>query len=309
MAFVNTFFPKKENFFEKTLYKMEKLWYNNAVNGKKEELMDSYLNRIKLMKNEKKMTNEQLSERTGIPLGTLSKILAGMSDSPKLSNIIAICNALDCSVEYIVSGTPENTNNYSLSGEEIRMIESWRELDSFGRDLVETVIFKEAQRAAMAAVTAPQSAPAAERATTARILPPVRTQGRYAGEVVRTGKRAILLYELPVSAGVGVYLDEAEAESINIPDNDKTAEADYALRISGNSMEPKYRDGDILLVRHADSIDVGELGIFLLDGCGFFKVFGGDRLISLNSAYGPILLKDFADVQCKGQVVGKLKRK
>ena len=73
--------------------------------------MDSYLNRIKLMKNEKKMTNEQLSERTGIPLGTLSKILAGMSDSPKLSNIVAICNALDCSVEYIVSGTPENTNN------------------------------------------------------------------------------------------------------------------------------------------------------------------------------------------------------
>ncbi len=272
--------------------------------------MESYLDRIKLIKNEKKMTNEQLSERTGIPLGTLSKILAGMSDSPKLSNIVAICNALDCSVEYIVSGTPENTNNYSLSGEEIRMIESWRELDSFGRDLVETIIYKEAQRAAAAAFTAPQAtAPVSNERATARILPPVRTQGRYAGEVVRTGKRPILLYELPVSAGVGVYLDEAEAESINIPDNEKTAEADYALRISGNSMEPKYRDGDILLVRHADSIDVGELGIFLLDGCGFFKVFGGDRLISLNPAYGPILLKDFADVQCKGQVVGKLKRK
>ena len=36
--------------------------------------MESYLDRIKLMKNEKKMTNEQLSERTGLPLGTLSKI-------------------------------------------------------------------------------------------------------------------------------------------------------------------------------------------------------------------------------------------
>ena len=271
--------------------------------------MESYLDRIKLMKNEKKMTNELLSERTGIPLGTLSKILAGMSDSPKLSNIIAICNALDCSVEYIVSGTPENTNNYSLSGEEIRMIESWRELDSFGRDLVETVIFKEAQRAAAMADTAPQVIHSTIEKPSARILPAMRPQGRYAGEVVRTGKRAILLYELPVSAGVGVYLDEAEADSINIPDNDKTADADYALRISGNSMEPKYRDGDILLVRNADSIDVGELGIFLLDGCGFFKIFGGDRLISLNPEYGPILLKDFADVQCKGQVVGKLKRK
>ena len=270
--------------------------------------MESYLDRIKLMKNEKKMTNEQLSDRTGIPLGTLSKILAGMSDSPKLSNIIAICNALDCSVEYIVSGTPENTNNYSLSGEEIRMIESYRELDTFGRDLVQTVIYKEAERAAALAAE-PRIASVQTERSTARILPPIRPQGRYAGEAVRTGKRAILLYELPVSAGVGVYLDEAEADNINIPDNDKTAEADYALRISGNSMEPKYRDGDSLLVRHADSIDVGELGIFLLDGCGFFKVFGGDRLLSLNPEYGPILLKDFADVQCKGQVVGKLKRK
>ena len=56
--------------------------------------MESYLDRIKLMKNEKKMTNDKLSEITGIPLGTLSKIMAGISDSPKLSNIVAIAEAL-----------------------------------------------------------------------------------------------------------------------------------------------------------------------------------------------------------------------
>jgi hypothetical protein len=56
-------------------------------------------------------------------------------------------------------------------------------------------------------------------------------------------------------------------------------------------------------------VEVGELGIFLLDGCGFFKVYGEDRLLSLNPEYGPILLKDFSDVQCKGRVIGKLKRK
>ena len=272
--------------------------------------MESYLDRIKLMKNEKKMTNEQLAERTGIPLGTLSKILAGMSDSPKLSNIIAICNALDCSVEYIVSGTPENTNNYTLSASEIAMIEDFRSLDSFGRDLVETVISKERARS-LAVAEESVEAPVVRksRASEAKILAPIPSRGRYAGEQARTGRRSILLYELPVSAGVGVYLDEATAENITIPDNDKTAEADYALRISGNSMEPRYHDGDVLLVRHSDGVDVGELGIFLLDGCGFFKVFGGDRLLSLNPEYAPIPLKDFADVQCKGLVVGKLKRR
>jgi len=70
--------------------------------------MESYIDRIKLMKSRKKMTNEQLAEKSGIPLGTLSKIMAGMSDSPKVASIVAICGALDCSVEYIVTGTPEN---------------------------------------------------------------------------------------------------------------------------------------------------------------------------------------------------------
>ena len=268
--------------------------------------METYIDRIKLLKSQKKITNEQLASLSGIPLGTLSKLLAGMSDSPKLSNIIAICGALDCSVEYIVSGTPENTNNYTLSAEEIRVIEDYRRLDDWGKDLVETVISKASSRVAEKAteevVVKPEK--------TARVLPAIRTYSRYAEEQrVRTGKRPIDLYKLPVSAGVGEYLEETLVETIQIPNNEKTAEADYALRISGNSMEPKYHSGDILLVQNAESVEMGELGIFLLDGSGFFKVYGGDTLISLNPEYGPLLLKEFANVQCKGRVIGKLKKK
>lgn len=266
--------------------------------------MDTYLDRIKARKASLKLTNEQLAERSGVPLGTLSKILAGMSDSPKLSTMIALCSALDCSLEYIVSGAPENTNNYLLDAEEIKLIERYRELDHWGRALMEAVLEKERERACATAetVVAPQKA--------ARVLRPIERVGRYAGEPqARTGKRQIKLFELPVSAGVGVYLEDSVAELINIPNTDKTAEADYALRISGNSMEPKYYNDDILLVQSTDSIEHGELGVFLLDGSGYFKVFGGDRLLSLNPEYGPILLKDYSDVRCKGRIVGKLKRK
>ena len=90
---------------------------------------ENYLERIKKLKSEKKITNEQLSRMTGIPLGTLSKFLAGISDSVKLSNIIAVCNALDCSLDYIISGQPENTNNYTLEDGEIKLIEDYRRLD------------------------------------------------------------------------------------------------------------------------------------------------------------------------------------
>ncbi len=269
--------------------------------------METYIDRIKWMKNERKMTNERLSERSGIPLGTLSKLMAGMNESPKLSNIVAICNALDCSVDFIITGNPENTNNYTLSPEEIRLVEQYRNLDAWGRKLTSAVIAHEEAR--IFAKEAHEEAIVKQPLEKGKILYPKQTAGRYAGAQTKTGKRTLMLYELPVSAGSGVYLDSSKAERVSVPNNTKTMEADYALRISGNSMEPKFHNGDVLLVQNAESVEVGEAGIFLLDGNGFFKIYGGDRLISLNPDYGPILLKDFTDVQCRGRVIGRLRKR
>ena len=70
-----------------------------------------YIRRIKEKKSELRITNDELAELTGIPVGTLSKILAGISESPKLSNFVAICEALHCSLDYIMYGFEENKNN------------------------------------------------------------------------------------------------------------------------------------------------------------------------------------------------------
>ena len=274
-----------------------------------------YISRIKKLKSEKKITNDKLSELTGIPLGTLSKILAGISDSPKLSNMVLIAEALGCSLDYIVSGTPENTNNYSLSADEIAFIEDYRQLDNHGKELLSLVAQKELDRVGMFSepavkVTrvAREKKPSTAPVRTAKILPtPTFDTAKTASS--EFGRMTVLLYDLPVSAGPGVYLDDSIAEEISIPSNEKTASTDYALRISGNSMEPKYHDGDIVLVEDTDSVEIGELGIFVLDGNGYFKKFGGDRLISLNEEYGDILLRDYAEAVCCGRVIGKLKRK
>lgn len=256
-----------------------------------------YIDRIKKVKNEKKVTNEQLSEMTGIPLGTLSKILAGISDSPKLSSIVAIADALGCTVDYIVSGVPENRNNYTLSAEEIQWIERYRALDDHGKELLELILEKELERVAPNGAVAELEEEWVERP---------RSYMDASGGLRR---RSVMLYDLPVSAGQGVYLDDSAAGSISIPDHADTESADFAVRISGNSMMPRYRDGDILLVEDCDSVEVGELGIFVLDGDGYFKKYGGDRLISLNSAYGDILLRSFSEAVCCGRVIGKLKRR
>ena len=265
-----------------------------------------YIDRIKKIKSSKKITNEQLSEMTGIPLGTLSKIMAEISDSPKFSNILAICEALGCSVNYIVTGEPDNDNNYTLESGEIRLIENYRQLDTHGRELVALVLNKEAERITKANYGI-GSEPAVK---TAKVLTPKKAKNTYIpSNQTIGGRRSISLYDMSVSAGRGIYLDSDASDEINIPKTDKTQNADYALRINGNSMEPKYHNGDILLVQTCESVEVGELGIFVLDGEAYFKQYGGDRLISLNPEYGDILLKDFTTAECYGKVIGKLKKK
>lgn len=343
---------------------------------------ETYLERIKHIKSAQKITNDKLSEMTGIPLGTLSKLLAGINDSPKLANMVAISQALGCSLDWLITGTPENTNNYTLTPEEMSLIENYRLLDAYGRTLTATVIEKERDRAAQqkaaealtlhdmarghttrntrarrrpytaadladtVSTQAHRYKPAASPMTTSAQPPDVThtsqsiplqaampeggrphgalhdtpavspTGARLLAQPSRAGnlpaglrRRKIPMYDLPVSAGTGEFLSESSRTDILIPDSARTVEADYALRISGDSMEPRYHSGDILLVQTAESVTEGELGIFILDGAGYFKRYGGDRLISLNTAYVPILLKDFENVSCCGRVVGKLKRK
>ena len=259
-----------------------------------------YIERIKEIKSQRKITNDKLSEMTGIPLGTLSKIMAGISDSPKLSNIVAIADALGCTLDYIVSGTPENNNNFTLTAKEMDFIELYRGLDTHSREVVEMVARKESER--NGAIASIQAEKQKSTQKSAKILPTLNSSKGL-------GKRTVLLYDLAVSAGTGVYLDDTDTTEISIPDNEKTRIADFALRINGNSMEPKYHDGDIVLVEDTDSVEVGELGIFVLDGNGYFKMFGGDRLISLNDDYGDILLHGYSEVVCCGRVVGRLKKR
>ena len=69
------------------------------------------LSRIKEEKTKLKITNVELAKMTGIPLGTLNKILSGDSRDPRISSVIKIAKALGMSADYIIFGKnthPEN---------------------------------------------------------------------------------------------------------------------------------------------------------------------------------------------------------
>lgn len=116
------------------------------------------------------------------------------------------------------------------------------------------------------------------------------------------------LYLTPASAGIGSWLDDdTPTEWITVPKSDKTASADFLIRVRGDSMQPKYYDGDIVLVKQSSSITEGEYGVFILNNEAFIKKMGKGELISLNPDYDNIAVSEYDTISCAGKVIGILK--
>lgn len=79
-----------------------------------------------------------LAELSGIPLGTLAKILArSETKDPQISSIIKIAKALDVSCDYLIYGIDTaipTQNSMSLSAVELKMIENFRTLNEEGQE-------------------------------------------------------------------------------------------------------------------------------------------------------------------------------
>ncbi|MBR1723969.1 MAG: hypothetical protein IJ723_02985, partial [Ruminococcus sp.] len=63
---------------------------------------------------------------------------------------------------------------------------------------------------------------------------------------------------------------------------------------------------DIVAVKNQPTVEVGEIGIFILNSEGFIKKFGGDCLISLNKEYKNIKLHEHDEISCQGKVMGAI---
>ena len=118
--------------------------------------------------------------------------------------------------------------------------------------------------------------------------------------------RLMRLYDIPVSAGTGNFLDDSGFELIEAPGYIPSS-ADFALRVSGDSMEPLFRDSQIIWVKQQESVDSGDIGIFIYFDDVYCKklVVEGDKayLHSLNPDYEDIEIKEDHGFRTIGKVV------
>ncbi len=126
--------------------------------------------------------------------------------------------------------------------------------------------------------------------------------------------RTINIRNIPVyssvSAGLGRIPDSEPIDFISIPD---TSGDVVAVKVSGNSMEPTFSEGDIVVIKKDVEINIGEIGVFFLDeytGDGVVKRLkyknGKHVLESDNPTYDDIEIESTKIVTC-GKVVNIVK--
>ena len=91
-------------------------------------------------------------------------------------------------------------------------------------------------------------------------------------------RRAAALVEMdvslmPASAGFGEALDNNAFEKMSFPAASVPAGASFAVRVHGDSMEPVLRDGQYAWVQECSRLNPGDVGLFVVDGDGYIKVY------------------------------------
>ena len=130
--------------------------------------------------------------------------------------------------------------------------------------------------------------------------------GRYELMPESVKLRTLPLYTLPVSAGTGQFLDSEDYEMTEVG-SEVSDSANFGVRVSGDSMEPRFHDGQTVWVKQQRSLMTGEIGIFLYDGCAYLKQLRdcGEKLClhSLNPKYDDIPISPELPLRVLGKVI------
>ncbi len=204
---------------------------------------------------------------------------------PKEHVMYKLIEALKVDANYLFQDCvklPKEANDVTLA--EYDCIKKYRELDHHGKKMVDFTLNEEWERSKADRKQESASAPQ--------------------GEIHNPNIRLINYYYRLASAGTGqIVFDMPPTKRIEIPNIPEYKRVDYAIGVNGNSMEPVYHDGDMLLVEMTEEIGQGDVGIFLVDNESYVKKLGDGELISLNPEYGNIPLTE--NSKCMGKVINK----
>ena len=224
--------------------------------------------RLKNLRKAKGTTQADVAEALGIKESAYSNYEKDLRE-PNAVVLKAMSKYFGVTIDYLL----DCHTGFVASRSEQEHIKKYRTLDPYGKKAVTSVLDIEFERCT------------------------------YIPEPNREELIEVSINYAPVSAGFGDELEDYEQwEKASVPLTPESRKADFILVVDGDSMEPKFHNGDYILVRKQPAVDIGQIGIFGVDGKGYVKKYDGDKLISLNKKYPDIPLNE--DSRCFGLVLG-----
>lgn len=248
---------------------------------------------------------KELTEYLGLKNVAFSEWKSGKSKSFR-KYLIEIAEFFNVSLDYLVFGKKQ-PNVGNITEDERNLLKYYKELNDLDKGSVlgkaEGLAEAARRQKALAAAPIKKAKPKAVKLPEPEQTDELKDENEteYEEEYFE-----IPLAELPASAGTGIYLDSDQTETIKVAANEKTRQTDFAVKVSGDSMEPRYYSGDIVLVRD-EPVNVGEIGIFVYEGEGYIKKLGDGCLISLNPKYPNIQIENPDSLFCQGRVISVLR--
>lgn len=245
-------------------------------------------NRLALLREEHGFhTRKSFAEKIGIPETTLRNYETDARE-PGHTFLKQMSDFFEVSTDYLLGITAERERRsaYQLKSSEFEHIERYRSLDSYGQQTVDMIMDREFKRTAQVRDSQAQIAELESQINL-----------RY------TPKHLLAYYGRIAAAGKSYGFEDILCGTIEVDLTDENQKADYAIGVSGNSMEPDYTGDDIVYVQKATHLEKDDIGIFQKDNCIYIKKVGDGELVSINPDYGPI---PGEDVKILGKVLGKL---
>lgn len=235
----------------------------------------NFTDKLDMLMADHKIRISDLSRNSGIPYTTIDGFYKKGCNNIKLSTLKQLADYFGVSIDYLVN--EQCDEDYGLNAEENDIVKKYRILDDEGKTQVISVVNSNYERV---------------------------TRVVYADE--EDDFVMLPYFEDKVAAGSGYMLNDNGAEMMKVARSRKTDRADFIVTVSGASMEPEYFDGDNVLVRSQPDIYEGEIGIFIVNGNGYIKQKGKNRLISINRKYKDVYVGEYDQFCCAGKVIGKL---
>jgi len=232
---------------------------------------------LKQLRNEKEMTIAKAAETFGVANRTYSSYELEERE-PNLSLLIKLADFYNVSTDYLLGRTEIKAMAGTSPAEQLDVTAAEQEIIRRYTEFPEEVrlLLLETIRKLVGLPDAPED------------LRPVIVFTR--------------CHRMKASAGMGYDLDNAdEWRDVRIYDCPEAYQADFAVEVDGDSMEPDYHDGDIVFVKLSEDVPVGAVGLFIHDGRGYIKERGETCLISRNPDYPDI----HGECRTVGVVIGK----